>query len=119
MHLRSWSLLTTTCAKIVGQVEIGDQGTDLYINTRGHSAGEFNEHSITAENETVTSYYKNAYKVINQANGVISYAGDESQLSYEARFVRVLAYYHLTQQFGGVPYITRYINDAETSYPPQ
>jgi hypothetical protein len=103
--------------EIVGQVEIGDQGTDLYINTRGHSAGEFNEHSITAENETVTSYYKNAYKVINQANGVISYAGDESQLSYEARFVRVLAYYHLTQQFGGVPYITRYINDAETSYP--
>jgi hypothetical protein len=102
---------------IVGQVEIGDQGTDLYINTRGHSAGEFNEHSITAENTTIKSYYSNAYQVINRANGVIYYAGEDSDLGYEARFIRAFAYYQLTQQFGGVPYITEYINSAETEYP--
>jgi hypothetical protein len=102
---------------IVGQVEIGDQGTDLFTNTRGKAAGEFNEHSITAENSTIKSYYSNAYQVINQANGVIYYAGADSENGCEARFVRDFAYYQLLQQFGSVPYITEYIASANRDYP--
>ena len=93
------------------------QGTDLYVNTRGHAAGAYNEYSFTPEDGTITNLYSNLYKTINYANGVISYAGENSELSQEARFLRNYAYYLLTQQFGGVPYITNYINDANREYP--
>lgn len=93
------------------------QGTDLYVNTRGHAAGAYNEYSFTPEDGTITNLYSNLYKTINYANGVISYAGENSELSEEARFLRNYAYYLLTQQFGGVPYITNYINDANREYP--
>jgi hypothetical protein len=114
------SLLVTSyynLRDLVGQVEIGDQGTDLFTNTRGKAAGEFNEHTVTAENSTIEDYYSNGYNVINHANGVIYYAGEDSANGYEARFVRDLAYYELIQQFGSVPYITEYIYTSERSYP--
>ena len=72
---------------------------------------------MTAEDNTVKSFYSNVYKTINYANGVISYAGDDTQIGQEARFLRNYGYYLLTQHFGGVPYITEYINSAETNYP--
>lgn len=102
---------------IVTQVDIHDQGTDLYFNTRGHAAGSFNDYTLTPENGTVQSYYSQCYNIIRLANGVIEYAGEESQEAYEARFVRGYAYYLLTQQFGAVPYITTYINSADREYP--
>ena len=102
---------------IVTQVDIHDQGTDLFFNTRGHAAGSFNDYTLTPENGTVQSYYSQCYNIIRLANGVIEYAGAESQEAYEARFVRGYAYYLLTQQFGSVPYIATYINSAEREYP--
>ena len=102
---------------IVTQVDIHDQGTDLFFNTRGHAAGSFNDYTLTPENGTVQSYYSQCYNIIRLANGVIEYAGAESQEAYEARFVRGYAYYLLTQQFGSVPYITAYINSAKREYP--
>lgn len=93
------------------------RGTDLYIHTRGSSSTEFDTYDMTPENNTVKSFYSNIYKTINLANGVISYAGEDSKLSHEARFLRNYGYYLLTQHWGGVPYITKYINDAETNYP--
>ena len=102
---------------LVPQVDIHDQGTDLFFNTRGHAAGSFNDYSLTPENGTVQSYYSQCYNVIRLANGVIEYAGAESTEAYEARFIRGYAYYLLTQQFGAVPYITSYINSAEREYP--
>ena len=102
---------------LVNQVPIYEQGTDLYINTRGHAAGEFNEYSFTPASSVFESYYSNAYKAINYANGVLNYADASSSLAYEARFLRNWGYYLLTQQFGGVPYITTYINSPERSYP--
>lgn len=114
------SLLVTaynSLKSIAYQPGLYSQGTDLYIQTRGKAAGEFNEYSLTAASNTVKSFYSNTYKTINYANGVISYAGADSQLGYEARFLRNYGYYLLTQHFGAVPYITKYINDAETNYP--
>ncbi len=97
--------------------DLFSRGTDLYIHTRGNSPTEFDTFDMTPENNTVKSFYSNIYKTINLSNGVISYAGEDSKLSHEARFLRNYGYYLLTQHFGGVPYITKYINDAETNYP--
>jgi hypothetical protein len=92
-------------------------GTDLYIHTRGKSVSDFDTYTFNADNGTITSLYSNLYKTINLSNGVIYYAGADSQLGQEARFLRNYGYYILTQHFGGVPYITEYINSAETNYP--
>lgn len=113
-------LLTSAYAAlkpIVNQVEIYDMGTDLYINTRGHSAGDFGTYSLAASNATCKSLYVNCYGAINYANGVIKYAPEGSIEAAEARFIRNYTYYVLLQQFGGVPYITEYIQSATTSYP--
>ena len=114
------SLLTTAYSGLKSlstEVALTDQGTDLYLNTRGHNGGEFNEYTLTAENGTVYNLFVNAYKVINYSNGVIKYAGADSKLGQEARFLRGYCYYLLTQQFGAVPYVANYIEGAERSYP--
>lgn len=97
--------------------DLFSRGTDLYIHTRGKSVSDFDTYTFNADNGTITSLYANLYKTINLSNGVIFYAGADSQLGQEARFLRNYGYYMLTQHFGGVPYITEYINSAETNYP--
>ena len=114
------TLLTSAYESMKAYAYIPDmynRGTDLYIHTRGHAATDFDSYTFTAENSTISSFYSNVYKTINYANAVISYAGEGSAYSQEARFLRAYGYYLLTQNFGGVPYITTYINSAETSYP--
>ena len=114
------ALLTSAYESMKAYAYIPDmynRGTDLYIHTRGHAATDFDSYTFTAENSTISSFYSNVYKTINYANAVISYAGEGSAYSQEARFLRAYGYYLLTQNFGGVPYITTYINSAETSYP--
>ncbi len=113
------SMLTSaynSMKNISNNIAMGDQGSDLYINTRGKTAGDFNQFSFDAENSTVQSYYANCYSVINYANGALHYGVSDAQ-AQEARVIRAYAYYCLTQHFGGVPYITDYINTAERNYP--
>ena len=97
--------------------DLFSRGTDLYIHTRGKSVSDFDTYTFNADNSTITNLYADLYKTINLSNGVIYYAGTDSQLGQEARFLRNYGYYVLTQHFGGVPYITEYINSAETNYP--
>ena len=114
------SLLTSTYESLKAYAynpDIFSRGTDLYIHTRGHVATVFDSYTLTPEENTVSSFYASVYKTINYANGVISYAGEESQAGQEARFLRCYGYFLLTQHFGGVPYVTTYINSAETSFP--
>ena len=115
------SLLTSAYESMKAYAYIPDlfsRGTDLYIHTRGHVATVFDSYTINPEDNTLSSFYANVYKTINYANGVIFYAGADSQLGQEARFLRNYGYYLLTQHFGGVPYVTEYINNgAERSYP--
>ena len=114
------SLLTAAYSSLKSygfNTDLFSRGTDLYIHTRGRTVSDFDTYTFNTENGTVSSLYSNAYKTINLSNGVISYAGADSQLGYEARFLRNYGYYMLTQQFGSVPYITKYINDAQTDYP--
>lgn len=114
------AMLTATYSSlksIVFSTDLYSRGTDLYIHTRGKSTTEFDTYTLTPENSTVKSFYSNVFKTINLANGTISYASEGTSIANEARFLRNYGYYLLTQHFGGVPYITKYINDAETNYP--
>lgn len=98
------------------EIDMYEHGTDFYINPRG-TDDVFSTFILTPEEGTVKSYYQNAYKAINYANGVIQYASDTSKDAYEARFLRAWGYYLLTQQFGAVPYVTYYIQNANRDYP--
>lgn len=99
------------------QVDMHELGSDLYSNRKSGGDGTFAKFEVTVDDGTVKSYYSNAYKTINYANAMIYYGGEKGNLAEEARFIRGFAYYLLTQQFGGVPYVTHYIQDANREYP--
>lgn len=101
---------------VVTSTNLNTWGTDLYIETRGKTVDDLQNYSVSAENSTVQSYYTNCYKLINYANGVISFGGTGTNAD-AAKFLRCYGYYLLTQQFGGVPYITEYINSTNRNYP--
>ena len=114
------SLLTAAYSSLKNyafNTNLYSRGTDLYIVTRGKSVSDFDTYTFNTENSTITNLYSNVYRTINLSNGVINYAGADSQLGQEARFLRNYGYYLLTQQFGSVPYITEYINSAEKNFP--
>ena len=114
------SLLTAAYSSLKSygfSTDLFSRGTDLYIHTRGKAVSDFDTYTFNTENGTISSLYSNLYKTINLSNGVIYYAGADSQLGQEARFLRNYGYYMLTQHFGGVPYITEYINSAEKNFP--
>ena len=102
---------------IATQIDLLDQATDLYINPRGADDGTFSMFQTTPDNGTVASYYQNVDGLINKANAMIHYAGDNQKLIAEGKFLRVLGYYYMTQQFGAVPYVDWYIQDANREYP--
>ena len=114
------SLLTAAYSSLKNyafNTNLYSRGTDLYIVTRGKSVSDFDTYTFNTENSTITNLYSNVYRTINLSNGVNNYAGADSQLGQEARFLRNYGYYLLTQQFGSVPYITEYINSAEKNFP--
>ena len=114
------SLLTAAYSSLKNygfNLDLFSRGTDLYIHTRGKSVSDFDTYTFNTENSNITNFYSNVYRTINLSNGVIFYAGADSKLSQEARFLRNYGYYLLTQHFGSVPYITEYINSAEKNYP--
>lgn len=88
-------------------VEINEWGTDLYVAVRSKDPGMFHRYTLSAENSTVEDLYKNIYAMINDANGVLKYGGDNGTYAPEAKFLRCYGYYLLTQHFGGVPYVTQ------------
>lgn len=102
---------------VVNQVPIFDEGTDLYMNTRGHSPSAFGNYEISTDNGTVQNLYVKCFGTINYANGVLKYAKETSTDAYEARFLRGLAYYYLTQHFGAVPYVDTYVETSSREYP--
>lgn len=102
---------------IATHIDMLDQAGDLFINPRGADDGTFSMFLQTPETGTVESYYKSIYSGINKANCMIHYAGDNEKLIAEGKFLRILGYYYLTQQFGGVPYVDFYIQNARRDFP--
>ena len=88
-------------------------GTDIYVNQANNTGGQlYYEYKMTPDEEEL---YTDLYKVINNANAAIS--NDNSQVDCDARFLRALSYYYLTQQFGAVPYLEQTITNANREYP--
>lgn len=96
-------------------LEFHEEATDLFFVTS--AADGYGDFTISAEDGTAKTYYTNAYKAINYANGMVHYAGADSKLGHEGRFLRNLGYYYLIQQFGGVPYVLNYIESSSRDYP--
>ncbi|MBD5368615.1 MAG: RagB/SusD family nutrient uptake outer membrane protein [Bacteroides sp.] len=96
-------------------LELHEEATDLYFVTA--AADGYGDFQVTAEDGTVTDYYKKSYKAIDYANGMVHYGGADTKLGHEGRFLRGLGYYHLVQQFGSVPYVTEYIQSSTRDYP--
>ena len=92
-------------------------GTDLYIPVRGKDPGGFQTYSLAANNSDVESFYSNCYDEIKYGMFYAEKAGEGTVGNNEGRFIRDYAYYQLTQQFGGVPYIDHYVSDANRNYP--
>lgn len=101
----------------VTNIALHDQGADLYINPRSGNDGTYSEYTFNANDGSIESYYKNAYSGINYANAMIKYNGEDSQLGWEAQFLRAFGYYLLTQHFGAVPHVLYYIQDSNREYP--
>ena len=102
---------------VATQIDLLDQAADLYINPRAADDGTFSMFQTTPDNGTVTDYYKKVMGGINKANAMINYAGSNEELKAEGRFLRVFGYYYMTQQFGAVPYVDFYIQNAQRDFP--
>ncbi|MDE6555810.1 MAG: RagB/SusD family nutrient uptake outer membrane protein [Duncaniella sp.] len=103
--------------KFAFQVDMHDAQSDMYMCPRSGSDTEFARFAITSETSALNDYYKNAYKLIWYANGLINYGGEGSECAQHGIFLRNYGYFLLTQQFGAVPYITHFIQDASIDYP--
>lgn len=102
---------------IATNTSLTEYGTDLYVPSRGTSAGSMGQYTIVAENSDVTGFYQSAYALINNANYMLKYSAQNARYVAEAKFIRAYGYYMLTQQFGAVPYVTEYIENARKDYP--
>lgn len=112
LRVYAYSLLQA----VASRVDVYEEGVDLYIASNKKSGTQFDQYTITPENDDVKAYYASLYSCINMANACIYYDQDSSYIA-EMKFVRSYCYYLLTQQFGAVPYITEYINNAGRNYP--
>ena len=101
---------------IAKRTDVFAKGTDLYMMTHQKTASQFQSYILTPENEDVKSLYADCYACINAANAILFY-DTERKYADEAIFIRSYMYYILSQQFGAVPYLTEYINNANRSYP--
>lgn len=101
---------------IVSRVDVYEEGVDLYMPSNKKSGTQFDQYTLTAENDDVKKFYSDLYSCINMANACIYY-DKENQYNAEMKFIRSYCYYILSQQFGSVPYVVEYINNASRNYP--
>lgn len=101
---------------VVSDLSLYEDGVDLFLAANKKAASDYDQYTFNTEDSKVKNLYTACYSVINYANCCIFY---DANMAYNAemRFLRNFCYYVLTQHFGGVPYITSYINDANRNYP--
>lgn len=107
----------STVKPMVNETDLTEWGTDLYTSARTTNVNDFQAYKFSAETSAISSYYTKAYAMINQANALIKYGAANGQYVDEAKFIRSLGYFYLTQQFGSVPYVTDYIETLNKNYP--
>lgn len=92
-------------------------GTDLYIPVRGKDPGDYQRYALSTDNADLSSFYSNCYTLVKQSMFYAEKAGEDAAKVAEGKFLHAYAYYLLTQQFGAVPYIDKYISDSNRDYP--
>ena len=102
---------------LLSSTDLYERGTDLYCGVHGENLGELSMYTFTPQTLTISDYYTNLYSFINNANYMIQMAGDNGTVEAEGKFFRCFGYYLLTQQFGSVPYVDWFIQNAERNYP--
>ncbi len=103
---------------IVQDKDINTSSSDLYKPVRGKTPSELSQFTnLDAQNSTCSDYYTNCFDLVQQASLLNEKADEGSAYAAEGLFLRDYAYYLLTQQFGGVPYIDHYVSDANREYP--
>lgn len=112
LRVYAYSLLQPVASRI----DVYEEGTDLYMASNKKSGTQFDQYTITPENDDVKKFYSDLYACINMANACIFY-DKAGEYTSEMRFIRAYCHFILSQQFGAIPYQTEYINNASTGYP--
>lgn len=106
--------------------ELDHQGTDVFTRRDIVSGiSELNDYvNLRPANWALQTYWTNYYQVIAGANTAIGRAdeieglsdGEKSRGVGEARFLRAYAYFHLVENFGGVPLVLNEVSSAQTDF---
>lgn len=105
--------------------EFFQAGTDLYADARNYIDDGLHEYeTLTPENSSMSTLYKNCYTGIRKAYAVVSYAENanvddatKQRSIMEARALAANYYYILVNTFGGVPLMKEFVDNAEYGYP--
>lgn len=105
----------------------GDVASDDAV--KGGNAGDqadindIDDHSASADNGVLNTYWINTYETVSRANNVIAYAPDikmdetlKARLIGEAKFLRAYAYFNLVNIYGEIPIKTEPQINTETIY---
>ncbi|WP_186758075.1 RagB/SusD family nutrient uptake outer membrane protein [Echinicola salinicaeni] len=106
--------------------DLDHQGTDVF--TRGGivaGISDLNDYvNLRPTNGSISTYWTNYYNVVAAANTAISRADDVQGISEtekakslgEAKFLRAFAYFHLVENFGGIPLVLEEIRSAQSDF---
>jgi len=107
---------------------VSDNASDLiYAGAGAADRNTLTAHTFTSVNGEISNWYNNNYKMIKNANDVVTYvppiAMDEAKKNNivgNARFLRALGYFNLLTAFGQVPLITMPVSASDPNlYPPK
>ncbi|MDB5280815.1 MAG: RagB/SusD domain protein [Ferruginibacter sp.] len=106
--------------------DIRSDNTSVYVP--GGSAGplsksEYDDFTLTANNEHLQGYWDVSYSLIQKTNDIITYlaAADidpakKNQYKGEAEVLRALTYFNLVRLYGGVPLVLNRFTNINDSY---
>ncbi|MCC8144347.1 MAG: RagB/SusD family nutrient uptake outer membrane protein [Tannerellaceae bacterium] len=100
-----------------------EAGVDLYASGRNQLPNVGRYAGLTPQDSDVKAFYVRCYSGIQLANGVIYYSelteenSNAAKYTAEAHFLRAFYHFLLVQQFGGVPIMDEYVNEAYFEYP--
>jgi starch-binding outer membrane protein, SusD/RagB family len=106
--------------------DIRSDNTSVYVP--GGSAGplsksEYDDFTLTSNNEHLLGYWNVSYSLIQQSNDIITFLADvnidqakKNQIRGEAEVLRALAYFNLVRLYGGVPVVLARFEKIDDSY---
>ncbi|MEO7309730.1 MAG: RagB/SusD family nutrient uptake outer membrane protein [Chitinophagaceae bacterium] len=106
--------------------DIRSDNTSVYVP--GGSAGplsksEYDDFTLTANNEHLLGYWDASYSLISKSNDIIAFLAatdidpaKKNQYKGEAEVLRALAYFNLVRLYGGIPLVLARFENINESY---